>query len=303
MEKRVKITIGTDAANRCSEELLKLTADLMEKTGVGIHTHALESKTQFIQSMDKYGKTIIDYMDEFGLLGNKSALAHLVWLTDGDIQKCADKGVKMIHSPNALIVGPGFTPLRKYMEAGISVGIGSEGSNLGNLSIFDAMRMVALMQSIYEPNYDRWVSAKETIKMATVGGARIYGGENDFGTLEEGKKADIIFLDMNTPNLKPLGNLINQLVYNENGCSVRHAIVNGKKVLENGKVTLVNEDELLEEANEISKKFRMDNNKLEFIEKQVPYFRKMYFDAMSRDVGLNRFVAPHSEYIRNIPKE
>ena len=294
---RIKMTLGTDAPQRCSEKLLLMTADLMEKTGVGLHTHVLESKSQAVQAMDKYKMTMIEYMDNFNLLTPQSVLVHLVWLTDNDIKICANRGVKMVHSPNAMLVGSGITPLRKYLENGISVGLGTEGGSAGNMSLFQAMRIVALMQHVVEPDYDRWITCSEALSMATRGGAAAYHSETDLGSLEIGKQADLLVLDLNTTGLKPLGNPVNQLVLNELGSSLRHVIIGGEVVMEDNKLININEDEILAEAEEISKRIKMESNdSLKLVQEQIPYFRETYYDAMKKDIGINRFAVQFEKY-------
>lgn len=297
----IQITLGTDGPQRCSEKLLTMTADLMEKTGVGLHTHVLESKAQAVQALDKYKMTLIEYMDSFNLLTPKSVLVHLVWLTDNDIRLCAERGIKMVHNPNALIVGSGFTPLRKYLEAGISVGLGTEGGSAGNMSIFQAMRFVALMQHVAEPDYDRWITCSDALSMATKGGAAAYHREAELGSLEAGKKADLLILDLNTPGLRPLGNPVNQLVLNELGSSLRHVIIGGEIVMEDGRLTRINENEIFAEAEEISKKLKMESSEsLKLVQQQIPYFRETYYEVIKRDIGLNRFASPYEEFCKKL---
>lgn len=286
----VDIMLGTDGPQRCSDELLKKTGELEEKYKMGWQTHILEAKTQAQVSNKTYGKGLIEHMDELGILNERTALVHHVWVSDRELELVKNRRATVVHCPMSnLHLGSGVAPVDRYRAMGIDVALGSDGGNSGSVGVLEQVRMVASIHNVAQVDYEKWFSADEALRMEYEGGAKVFGKK--IGKLEEGYAADITLIDIDNVFWQPVNDLSRQLVYYENGSNVDTVIVGGKKVLENGKSTLINEHDLIKEAKEIAEKLRRDNaERFKLVEKQTPYFRTMYMREITKDIGYNRFI-------------
>ena len=176
------------------------------------------------------------------------------------------------------------------LSSGINIGLGTDGAHCGgNQVLFEAMHFAAILHNIKYFDSRNWITAKQVFKMATSNGAKIVLKGDEIGEIKEGYRADVVLLDLNTPNLTPLNDAINLLVYSENGSSVRDVIINGKVILENRKILTINENEVLEETKEFRKKIK--NEKMfKFYECQKPYVEKIYKRAINKDVDFSRVI-------------
>jgi len=292
-EGRLYVTVAPSGPHRCSEELLKKSIELAENEDVGIHTHLLETKTQAVTAYEMYGKSMTEFLNEIGFLQPRTSLAHAIWLSDREIEILADSGASVIHNPlSNLILGSGIAPILKFLKANINIGIGTDGVNCGgNQILFEAMRFAATIHKVKSFNFDTWITAEQVLNMAYSGGAKIFLKENEIARIEKGYKADIVILDTNSVSLTPINNVVNLLVYSENGSSVRDVIINGNLVVENKKLTRVNEDKILAEARENIKKLKPKIIELyNFYDIQGPYIDKIYEQAINKDIGFNRLI-------------
>jgi len=289
---RISIIIGPSAPQRCSLELLEKAIELAEVENLALHTHLLETKTQAVTAYEQYGKSMVEFLKEIGFLKERTSLAHCVWLSDKDIEILSHSKASVVHNPvSNLMLGSGIAPILKILSSGINVGLGTDGPNCGgNQILFEAMRFAATLHKIKDFDSKNWITAMQVFRMVTSNGAKILLKENEIGEIKEGYKADIILLDLNAPNLSPLNNPINLLVYSENGSSVRDVIINGKVILENRKILTINENEVLGEAKEFRKKIK--NKKMfKFYECQKPHVEKIYKRATNENIGFSRIIS------------
>ncbi len=286
----IDIMLGTDGPQRCSEQLLTKTALLEEKYKMGWHSHILEAKTQAIVAKKRFGKGLIEYMDSLGIINSRTNLVHHVWVSENELNIVRDRKATVIHCPfSNLHLGAGIAPVAHYHDFGIDIALGSDGGNCGSVSMFDQMKLLATVQNVSTIDYEKWFSAEDTLKLMYTGGKKVLG--KDVGVLSEGKLADMVVLDIDNVFWQPLGNISRQLVYYENGSSVDMVIVNGKKVIENGKSTMIDEAQLIQEAKEIAQKLKQDSeDSLRFVQKQIPYFKAMHLRESKKDIGFERLI-------------
>lgn len=285
----VSVMLGTDGPQRCSDELLQKTAALEEKYQMGWQTHILEAKTQAIVSNKAYGKGLIEHMDDLGVLNQRTSLVHHVWVSEPELALVRDRGCTVVHCPASnLHLGSGLAPADLYREMGIDVAVGSDGGNSGTVGILEQLKLIASLSKVARADYEDWFTAAEVLQLAYQGGAKVMGRK--IGRIEIGWEADLTLLDIDNVFWQPVNNLSRQLVYYENGSNIDTVIIAGKKVLEQGRSCLIDEAELLAEAKEIAARLKKDNaQRFALVERQTPYFRKMYLREIKRDLGYNRF--------------
>jgi cytosine/adenosine deaminase-related metal-dependent hydrolase len=194
----------------------------------------------------------------------------------------ADRGAIVVHCPQSnLHLGSGIAPIPELLQKKTNVALGTDGGNLGNLSMFETLRYAILIHRIHEVDYERWIKAADILRLMYDGGARVMQSKGKIGLLERGARADIIILDVNKASWQPMNNPTNQLVFYENGSSVDTVFVEGRLLLREGKIIFTNEAEIFAEAVEIANRVRRDNEaSLKKVERQIPYLRKMYLRAM-----------------------
>lgn len=285
----VRVMLGTDGPQRCSDKLLQITGELERKCAMGWQTHALESKTQAVFSKQKYGCGLIEHLNEMSLLNGRLSLVHAVWLSEREIGLCAENGVSVVHCPGSnLHLGSGLAPLGMYRDCGVNIAIGSDGVNCGGASMPEQLRLAARLSRISELDYERWITASDVLHMAYTGGAGA-ALRDDIGRLEVGARADLFLVDKCSPIWQPGGNLSRSLVYNWNGGGVDTVFVDGRKVIENGRSLFVDEGELYAEAEEIYERLS-SSLAPRFAEAgvQAERLRCMYMRVMSEPWEVNR---------------
>jgi len=249
----VKIVLAPHAVYSCSEETLLKIKQAAEKENLRLHMHVSETKNEVEDARKAFGKTPAAYLDSLGLLSDKFTAAHSVWLTDQDLEIYKNRGVKVAHCPiSNMKLASGAAPLKRMLEMGITVGLGTDGAASNNtLDLFSDMRACALMHKVN--NFDPTaVRAKQVVKMATIDGARALGLEKETGSLETGKMADIITINLNQPHLTPLYDPYSHLVYCVGGQDVKNVIVNGKMLMRNREVKTLDEKKILRQAGEFN---------------------------------------------------
>ena len=233
----------------CSDKLLKEARDLTIKYGLPIHTHFLESIDEIEDIKKLHGeeasKVLREYFD-----GIHTILAHGVKLNDEDIAILKTMDCGIAHNPiSNFRLGCKIADITKYAQNGINVALGTDGQGSGNnLDMFETMKIAALAQGGIHENEDR-IESKDIIKMATINGAKLLGMEDKIGSIEEGKLADIIIVDISPKleNIKmlPNNNIISNLVYNTDGRNVETTIVNGEVLMDNREIKIVDVEKII----------------------------------------------------------
>jgi len=243
-DSRLGFMIAPSAPQRCSDKLLELSATLARKLGVGIHTHLAEAKNHAEVGKAIYGEPIVKHLERLGFLSGDLSVAHAIWIDQEEIGLLEKYNVKVVHNPAAnLRLGSGIARIKEMIRSGIPVGLGCDSVNAGtNYSIFEQMKLATLMpRSLWSPEH--WISAGEALEMATLGGARALLMDGIIGSVEEGKKADLVILNPSS-SLLPLNNLTDQLALAENGDSVETVLVDGKPVMWERRILSIDEESL-----------------------------------------------------------
>jgi 5-methylthioadenosine/S-adenosylhomocysteine deaminase len=249
---RITTMYGPHAPNTCSPEFLTRVRECSDKDGVGIHTHLAETKTELNEMKNKYGMSPVRLLDKIGFFGPDVLAAHCVWLSGDDVKILKKNDVKVAHNPTSnMKLGSGVSPVPELIKDGITVALGTDGCASNNdLDMFKEMKMVALLHKVH--NLDpTMISARDALNMATINGARALGINS--GELAVGRKADIIIVDTNKPHLTPKHNMVSHLVYCAKGSDVSTCIVDGKILMENYELTMLNESKIMADAEKITR--------------------------------------------------
>ncbi|WP_457638570.1 amidohydrolase [Persephonella sp.] len=247
--------VGPHAPYTCSPETLKKAYELSEKYGVLYHIHIAETEFEVKTVKEKYGKTPVEHLDSIGVLSGKTLAAHMVYPTENEIEILAEREVKVAHCPESnLKLASGIAPVPKMIEKGVVVGIGTDGTaSNDNLDIIGEIATSAKLHK--GVNKDPTVlNAKEALLMATRWGAEAVGMSDLIGSLEEGKLADIVLIDVSQPHLNPLYDPYTQIVHSATGSDVDTVIVNGEIKVLNKEVLVLDKNYLIEKANYWKKK-------------------------------------------------
>jgi 5-methylthioadenosine/S-adenosylhomocysteine deaminase len=281
-----KLTVccpGPSAVQRCTDALLTGAAELAQKKNLPIHIHLAETKAQAVMGKRLYGTSLLQHLASIGVLRPNLSLAHSVWIEPADIELIARNGATPVHNPASnLRIGSGLAPVKQLVSAGVNVALGTDGSasNDGQ-NMFDALRLVALIHNQAGSDFSQWVTPVQALSMATRNGARAFG--LDAGVLAPGKLADLVLLRRDTPAFTPLNDVVGQLVFCENGGSVDTVIVNGEAVVKDGRLTKVDEPEVLRLAEQA--RARLDpsiQRELAAARTMEPALSEMYFRVFGK---------------------
>ncbi|AKB19699.1 MULTISPECIES: amidohydrolase family protein [unclassified Methanosarcina] len=244
---RIKTMYGPHAPNTCSEEFLAKVKEEARRDGAGIHIHVLETEAELNAMKERYGKCSVHLLEDLGFFGPDVLAAHCVWLSDGDIEILRKRGVNVSHNPiSNMKLASGIAPVYKMLEKGMNVTLGTDGcASNNNLDLFEEMKTAALLHKVSTGNPTA-LPARQVLEMATVNGAKALGTET--GTLKVGKNADVIIVDMKKPHLTPCFDVPSHLVYSAKGSDVRTTIVDGKVLMDNYRVLVLDEEKVVEEA-------------------------------------------------------
>ena len=248
---RIKVDLGPHAPYTCNENFRKKIIDAAKENECNIHIHLSESKKEVEDSVKEFGKTPIEKMNDSGLFELRTCGAHCVHLTDNDIKILKEKNVNVLNNPGSnLKLGNGFAPVAKMLDEGINVSLGTDGSSSNNnLNMFEEMNLVALLSKGLSGDTTA-VPAYTALKMATVNGAVALDREKQIGTIEVGKKADIIMIDLEKAHFYPRFNMISSLVYSAQAGDVKTVIIDGKIIMEDYKILTMDEEEVFKKANQ-----------------------------------------------------
>jgi len=296
---RVRYAISPSAPQRCTDDALVAAHEIARDAGLPYHMHVLETKVQVVTGRVLYGKTIVEHLDDLGVIDERTLLAHAIWVTDDDIARIGDARASVIHNPNSnLKTGAGIMPYRKLLDAGINIALGTDSvASNGSARMFDVMRSAAMLHKISEPDYGAWPTAPEIFDAATRAGAASLGAAGEIGRIAPGMRADLVLLDLDSLNFLPLNDVRNHLVYSENGSSVRTVLIDGRLVLDGGRLTTIDESAVLQELRDRLPSFLDEYARVEEANRRFePYFAEVYRRCMREPTGLNRFSSDPGEW-------
>lgn len=236
---------------------LEACAALARKYDVPMLVHLAETEKEVKDSEREHHLTPAAYLDSIGFWTPRTVAAHGVWVTDGDIRILKRRGVAVSHNPESnMKLASGAAPVTKYLAAGVVVALGTDGAASNNdLDMFEAMRQAAFLAKLSTRDPTA-VPAQTALDMATIGGARALGLDRLVGSLEPGKRADLITVSMSAARQTPLYDPVSQLVYATTGDAVRNTIVNGRVLMRDRKALTLDERSVIAEANALAAKVR-----------------------------------------------
>jgi guanine deaminase len=232
----IRPALGPTIPYHCSDSFLTAIRDLSAEYEVGLQMHVAESQVQAAVGRIRYGSSLVAHLDELGLLGPRFCASHAIWLDVEDRGRLSSRGATVSHNPGSnLKLGSGCADLRRLLDAGVRVAIGTDGaSSSDNLNVFEAMRMASYLSRVKDHPRARWVSAREAFLAATSGGAVALGFEK-IGRIERGYKADLVLLDAAALHYVPANDILSQIVFGEDGTGVDSVLVGGRLVLDHGR--------------------------------------------------------------------
>ena len=248
---RVMVRLGPHAVYTCGPSLLTEVRDRASELNVGIHIHLAESKEMVKSVKEKCGFTEVELLESLGFLKPDVLAAHCIYLSEEEMRLMARRGVKVSYNPVVnMKVALGVPKVRDLMSLGVTVGVGTDGPASNNdLDMFDDMRVAALLQKVFYMD-STVLPARRVLQMATIDGARALGLEGSVGSLEVGKRADVILIDFGRPHLTPVHDFFANLVYSARGSDVDTVVVDGKILMVGGDVRTLDEEEVMARARE-----------------------------------------------------
>jgi 5-methylthioadenosine/S-adenosylhomocysteine deaminase len=242
-----------------SSGLMQQAKALADEYGAPYLLHVSETQSEVQESIEKYGHTPVGRLADLGVLGPTTVAIHGVHLTDEDIELLAQHEASVVHCPESqLKLASGFTPVPKLLEAGVKVGLGTDGAASNNdLNMFGEMGTAAKVHKVMagDPTV---VDARQALSMATLEAARVLGLQDRLGSLEVGKRGDMIVLDLDVPHMVPVYNVTSHLVYAAHSSDVRTVIIDGCVVMRDRELLTLNEGEIFAQAREMAGRITAD---------------------------------------------
>jgi 5-methylthioadenosine/S-adenosylhomocysteine deaminase len=282
---QVRFVLSPSGPQRCSDDFSRQTWNLAEKYQIPVITHVLETQVQAYTGYAFYGKSLVEHMDALRILNPLTVLVHAVWVNERDIELIARSGAAVVHNPGSnLKLGSGIAPVRRFLDSGIPVGLGTDNNNANDsANLFEAMKLAALIHKVGGADFEQWVGARDAFKMATLGGALCAGLHDQIGSLRPGMQADLVLLDLDSLPLFPANNLLNQLVFAEHGESIQQVMVAGKVVFDQGHITMLDERKILGEIQEEAQGILERISRTSAAGRRLePYLRAVYEKCMEQ---------------------
>jgi 5-methylthioadenosine/S-adenosylhomocysteine deaminase len=287
----ISICPGPSGPQRCTDEMLVGCAALAEELDLVMHIHVLETRMQAVSAQRMYGKTLVEHMDAIGFLSPRVCFAHGIWLTPGDISIVRERGVTIAHNPASnLKLGSGLAAVPRLLAGGVNVALGTDGmSSNDGLDMFASLKLAALLHKLWAIDYEEWLGAKEAWQLATMGGAAAAGDREGLGRIAPGRRADLVFLDLESQVFTPLNHPLHQLAFGSTTLAVDAVLVGGRWVVRGGRVTGVDEDEVLARVRETGREIvgRFDEA-FELGKQLLAGLRAGWLEALRTDVGVER---------------
>ena len=249
---KIDIGLGPHAVYTTDKEYLKKIANLAKKYNMPVHIHLSETKFENKQCFKKYGQSPTEVFNECGIFENRTIAAHGVFLSDYDLAILKEKNVSIVHNPTSnLKLSSGILDVQRLIDFGINVCLGTDSAASNNKqSMLREIQLAALLAKYHSPD---GLKSYDILKMATVNGAKALGLYDKIASIEIGKKADIIMIDLDNTNHLPENNIISSICYSTYENDIKYVLIDGELILENGKLVYLDEEEIKSNARSLSK--------------------------------------------------
>ncbi|BCL39189.1 amidohydrolase [Nostoc sp. MS1] len=253
-EEGINILVAPTGIQLCTDALFEGCIELSDRYNLCRHSHLLETKAQEKLAQEKYGYSAVTHLKQIGYLGDRTSLAHCVWLNDADIAILAETQSTVVHNPlSNLRLGSGIAPILKYRQAGINVTFGCDGaSSNDSQDLLEAIKIGSILHNVTDFDYRQWITPIQAVEMASLGGVKGLNLADKLGSITVGKQADLVMYDLTNLSLLPRTDPIGLLVLGRPSNVVNSAWVNGKQIVANHQVTTINFDKLREELFNLS---------------------------------------------------
>jgi cytosine/adenosine deaminase-related metal-dependent hydrolase len=245
----VRTWVAPRSLGGCSRELYEEVADFAKAENTRVTMHLAEVKEDVKYARQNFGQTPFEFIEKVGLAGPESLFAHMVWLTESDVKRVAKTRANVAHCPSSnLKLASGISKVPELLQAGANVGLGCDGAPCNNsYDMIREMKLAAVIQKarLLDP---QTMPAGAVLEMATVRGARALGMESEVGSIEVGKRADLVLVDLRKPHLTPYRDIMSNLVYSAMGSDVDSVMVDGRLLMQKGKALTLDEERILGEA-------------------------------------------------------
>jgi len=238
----------------CSSHTLKDAKAVANAKGLLFQIHVAETKSEWDQIQSEHKTSPVKYLDRIGVIDQNTLLVHGIWVDDTDIEIIAKRHAKVAHNPQSnMKLASGIAPVPDFLEAGITVGLGTDGcASNNNLDLFQEMNVAAKLHKVntLDPTI---MDARTVLKMATIEGAKAIGLDKKIGSIETGKLADLIVIDTNSPHLVPMYDPVSHIVYTIRGSDVRDVFIGGKMIIRNKKLLTIDIAGVMKKASWLGK--------------------------------------------------
>ncbi|MCX5885121.1 MAG: amidohydrolase [Proteobacteria bacterium] len=240
----------------CSSNTLKKAKAITNHRNIPFLIHLSETQEEVRESLKRFERRPLAYLENLGILDERLIASHVVWVDDGEIELLQRRTVKVVHNPESnMKLASGVAPVPTFLARGITVGLGTDGcASNNNLDLFREMGMAARLHKVMA-NDPTVLDARTALTLTTINGAKVLR-RDDIGSLEQGKKADLIMIDLDKPHLVPLYNPYSHLVYAASGADVTTTIINGRVIMRDRKILTVDEEEVMREVKKIAKRVK-----------------------------------------------
>lgn len=291
---RLMAAVSCSAPQRVSHVYAAELEKLSQRHDLPFYVHILETRTQRVLGIDKFeGRSLFKVADDLGILSERSNIIHAIWADDADLDLVAARGAVVAHNPiSNLRLGSGVMRFRALRERGIPIALGTDEALADDaVNMWAVAKTAGLIHNIAEPDYERWPTALEILECLIAGGHRAMRSPAGAGQICAGAPADLILLDLDTLAFTPLNDLHRQLIYCENGSSVRLTMVDGRIAYRDGRVVGIDEAALRAEARSLADERRAALDEAATRAQDLaPAYRAMYLKAAGTNIGMNRGV-------------
>lgn len=254
-DSKIKIYVSADAPHTCNPDTIKLCVDLAKELKTGMHIHLAETIEEESKIKSRYNKRSTEYLNDLDVFDVPVVLAHGIYVSDSDIEILKNIKGGISHNPiSNCKLSSGICDVVKLRKNGINIGLGTDGiGSTTTMDMFEEMKTAAYLQKVntMQPSS---ILAYDILKMATIEGAKVLGMEDEIGTLEPGKKADMIFIKTDKLHLCPENDVCANLVYSANGADVESVMIDGKIIMQNRKMVNLDEKEVIRQVKKIAKR-------------------------------------------------